>query len=583
MNLKIIQEDREIASNLGLQTVTTRPWTRFYPSDIPPIIDYPKEPLFKLLSESAKKHPDWVAISYHGKQITYKELDELANQFANGLISIGIQKGSKVALILPNVPQYVFCFFGILKSGATVVPCNPLYREKEIEFQLVNSEAEAVVLLNNIVGQNNFYLEFEKCRPRLTKLKHVFVTSVTDYLPPIKKQLAGPVRKIRTLHKEGTTKLTDFIRNQPRSEPDLDSVIDPKNDVAVIQYTGGTTGISKGAMLTHENIVSNSVIDAHWTGISEKQETLLAVIPFFHIYGLTIAMNAAIFAGQKIVLLPTFNPKEVLETIQKERVQIFPGVPTMYVALLHHPELKKYSIGSVERCVSGGAPLPLEVQRKFNQATGGNIVEGYGLTEASPVTHINILRPNAVKKEGSIGIPIPNTDAKIVDVETGTKDIPVGEAGELAIRGPQVMKGYWKSDEETKKVLTEDWLLTGDIAKQDEDGFFFIIDRKKDLINASGFKVWPREVEEVLFTHPDVKEAAVIGVPDEYRGETIKAFIVLKDKSNNPGAEAIKAFCKERIAAYKVPKLIEFVDDLPKSLVGKVLRRKLREKEALRT
>lgn len=563
-----------------MQTVTTRPWLKFYPSDIPPVIDFPQEPLFKILSESAKKHPDWIAISYLGKKISYRELDELANQFANGLISLGITKGSKVALILPNLPQYVFCFFGILKSGATVVPCNPLYREKEIEFQLQNSDAGAVVLLNNIIGPNNFYQEFEKCRSRLSKLKHVFVTSVTDYLPPIKKQLAGPVRKIQTLEKQGTLKLTDFIRNQSKREPDSEALaIDPKNDVAVIQYTGGTTGISKGAMLTHENIVSNSVIVAYWTGMSEKQETLLAAIPFFHIYGLTDAMNTAIYANQRIVLLPSFNPKEVLETIQKERVQIFPGVPTMYVGLLHHPDLAKYSIGSVERCVSGGAPLPLEVQKKFNQATGGNIVEGYGLTEASPVTHVNILRPNAVKKEGSIGIPIPNTDAKIVDIETGTKDLAVGEVGELAVKGPQVMKGYWNSEEETRRVFRGDWLLTGDIAKQDEDGFFFIVDRKKDLIDASGFKVWPREVEEVLFTHPDIKEAAVIGVSDRYRGETVKAFVVLKDKNINPGSEQIRAFCKERIAPYKVPKIVEFVDDLPKSLVGKVLRRKLREKE----
>ncbi len=563
-----------------MQTITARPWVKFYPSEIPPIIDYPQEPLFKLLTESAKKHPDWVAISYLGKKITYRELDELANQFANGLIPLGITKGSKVALILPNVPQFVFCFFGILKSGATVVPCNPLYREKELEFQLQNSEAVAVVLLNNIAGQNNFYQEFEKCRPRLTRLKHVFVTSVTDYLPPVKKQLAGPIRKIQTLQKEGAIKLTNYVRDQSKSEPNLDALgIDPKNDIAIIQYTGGTTGISKGAMLTHENIVSNSVIVANWVGISQKQETLLAAIPFFHIYGLTDAMNAAIYANQRIVLLPSFNPKEVLETIEKEKVQVFPGVPTMYVALLHHPDLAKYSLSSVERCVSGGAALPLEVQKKFNAATGGNLVEGYGLTEASPVTHVNILRPDAVKKEGSIGIPIPNTDAKIVDIETGTKDLAEGEVGELAVKGPQVMKGYWKSEDETKNVFRGEWLLTGDIAKQDKDGFFFIVDRKKDLIDASGFKVWPRDVEEVLYTHPDIKEAAVIGVPDEYRGETVKAYVVLKDKSKNPGEEAIKAFCKERIASYKVPKIVEFVDDLPKSLVGKVLRRKLREQE----
>lgn len=563
-----------------MQTVTTRPWLKFYPPDISATIDYPKEPLFGLLSETARKHPEWVALSYLGKKITYKELDELANQIANGLISLGVTKGSKVALILPNVPQYVFCFFGILKCGAIVVPCNPLYREKEIEFQLANSESVAVVVLNNIVGPNNFYQEFEKCRPRLSKLKHVFVTSVTDYLPPLKKQLAGPVRKIQTLQKEGTVKLTDFIRNQSKIEPSTEPLhIDSKNDIAVIQYTGGTTGISKGAMLTHENLVSNAVIMSNWIGISKDQETILGVLPFFHIYGLSVAMTSAIYTGQRIVMLPTFNPKEVLETIQKEKIQLFPGVPTMYVALLHHPELGNYSISSVERCVSGGAPLPVEVQKKFNAVTGGKLIEGYGLTEASPVTHCNVMRPKVITKEGSIGVPYPNTDAKIVDIETGMKDLPLGEVGELAVKGPQVMKGYWNNEEETNKVFRGEWLLTGDIAKEDEDGFFFIVDRKKDLIDASGFKVWPREVEEVLYTHPDIKEAAVIGVPDEYRGETVKAFVVLKDKTKNPGAEQIKAFCKDRIAPYKVPKIVEFADDLPKSMIGKVLRRKLREKE----
>jgi long-chain acyl-CoA synthetase len=562
-----------------MQTVTSRPWLKFYPPDISATLDYPKYPLFSLLSETSKNHPDWVALSYMGKKITYKELDEQSNQFANGLISLGITKGSRVALILPNVPQYVICFFGILKSGAMVVPCNPLYREKELEFQLENSEASAVVLLNNIVGSNNFYQEFEKCRPRLAKLKHVFVTSVTDYLPPFKKQLAGPAKHIETLHKEGTSKLTDFIKSQSKRNPRADGDIqaDIKNEVAVVQYTGGTTGISKGAMLTHENLVSNAVIMANWIGVSKDQEIILAVIPFFHIYGLSVAMLAAIYAGQKIIMLPTFNPKEVLETIQKEKIQIFPGVPTMYVALLHHPELSNYSISSVGRCVSGGAPLPVEVQKKFNAVSGGKLVEGYGLTEASPVTHCNVMRPKVIMKEGSIGVPYPNTDSKIVDIETGTKDLAIGEVGELAVKGPQVMKGYWNNDEETKKVFRGEWLLTGDIAKQDEDGFFFIVDRKKDMIDASGFKVWPREVEELLYTHPDIKEAAVIGVPDQYRGETVKAFVILKDKTKNPGADQIKTFCKDRIAPYKVPKIVEFVDDLPKSMIGKVLRRKLRE------
>ncbi len=558
----------------------SKPWLKFYPSDIPHSIDYPRKPLFTLLTDSASKFGQKTAFSYFGKNISFKQVNELSNQFANGLISLGISKGSRVALILPNVPQYVFCFYGSLKAGATVVPCNPLYREKEIEFQLKDSGVESVVLLNNIVGKNNYYQEFEKCRPRLDLLKHVFVTSVTDFLPPIKKQLAGPFRKIGTVKtKVESINLVDFVKHLERNEPDTDSLkVDSMNDLAVIQYTGGTTGVSKGAMLTHYNLVSNAIQSVFWTGFDEK-ETLLAVIPFFHIYGLTSAMNAPIYSGQKVVLLPSFNPREVLETIEKEKVSVFPGVPTMYVALLHQPDLGRHSIKSIKRCVSGAAPLPLEVQRQFNELTGGNLVEGYGLTEASPVTHANILRPNSPSRIASIGIPFPDTDAKIVDIESGTKELPIGEIGELAVKGPQVMKGYWNCPEETSRVLRDGWLLTGDIAKEDAEGFFYIADRKKDLIDVSGFKVWPREVEEVLYAHPDIKEAAVIGVPDEYRGETVKAFVVLKDKTKpgNPGADEIKTFCRDRIAPYKVPKEVEFADDLPKSLIGKVLRRKLRE------
>lgn len=561
-----------------MQTISGAPWLSFYPPDLRQSADYPKEPLFGILQDSAKKHPDWVALSYHGKKITYRELDDLSNRFANGLLSLGITKGSKVAIVLPNLPQYVFCFFGILKSGAIVVPCNPLYKEKEIEFQLVDSETVAVVILNDAVGPNDYYQEFEKCRPRLKKLKHVFVTSVRDYLPPIKKQLAGPLKKIRTTKKSGTINLVDFLRGHPSQEPDLESLrTDERNDVAVLQYTAGTTGISKGAMLTHENLVSNAVIMSKWIGASDQQETILAVLPFFHIYGLSVALCSAIHSSQKIVILPSFHPKEVLETIQKEKVQIFPGVPTMYIALLHSPDLGKYSLGTLNQCVSGGAPLPAEVQKRFNEVSGGKLIEGYGLSEASPVTHCSVLRPKIVSKEGSIGVPFPNTDSKIVDIETGTKDLSVGEVGELAVRGPQVMKGYWNNQKETEAMFRGEWLLTGDIAKEDEDGFFYIVDRKKDMINASGFKVWPREVEEILFTHPAIKEAAVVGVADEYRGESVKAYVVLKDKGNNPGEDALRAYCKERISAYKVPKQIEFVDDLPKSLIGKVLRRKLKE------
>ena len=558
-----------------------KPWLKFYPARVPPIIEYPKKPLSSILLESALNYPDNIALCYHGKKISYGKLNGLANQFANGLASLGIKKSSKIALILPNLPQFVICFFGGLKAGATIVPCNPLYKERELEFQIDNSDAEAVILLNNIVGTSNFYSEFGKCRPRLSKVKSVLSTSITDFLPPLKKQLAGPVKKISKVAVPDSTDLVNFLNANSASEPDTEPFsIDPEKDLAVIQYTGGTTGISKGAMLTHSNLLSNAYCLAKWSGLGAEGVSL-AVIPFFHIYGLTVAMNTPIISGQRIVILPSFDQKEVLEIIEKERVSVFPGVPTMYIALLNNPEIGKYSLRTVRQCLSGAAKLPVEVKKRFDAATGGSLVEGYGLTETSPVTHVNLLEIGAKNVPGSIGMPMPDTDAKIFDAETGTKELGIGETGELAIKGPQVMKGYWKSPEETKNVFRGEWLLTGDIARQDGDGYFYIVDRKKDMINASGFSVYPAEIEEVLYTHPEVKEAAVIGVADEYRGETVKAFIVLKDSKKSPGAEVMMAYCKERMAAYKVPKKIEFAETLPKSLVGKVLRRKLREKELL--
>ncbi len=564
-------------------THSSKPWLKFYPQDIPPSLEYPKQPLYYFLTETCEKFPNRTALVFEGRRITYKQLNQLANRFANSLLSLGLKKGDRVGIILPNIPQFVFCFYGALKAGTVVVPCNPTYREKELEFQLRDSGARAAVILNNIYGGTDFFLEFEKCRSRLSQLEYVIETSLTDFLPPIKKALAGPVGKIKTVRRKSTLNLVNLLNSSSEEEPSLDKLaqINPLEDLAVLQYTGGTTGISKGAMLTHYNLVSNAIVSSKWTGISSERETaLLAVIPFFHIYGLTNAMNAAIYAGQRIVMLPRFNAKDVLETIEKEKIAIFPGVSTMYIALLNHPELRNYSLRSVLRCVSGAAPLPVEVQKKFNEITGGNLVEGYGLTEASPVTHCTPFRSDFPPKPGSIGVPVPDTEAKIVDLETGTKELGIGEVGELAVKGPQIMKGYWNNEEETRKVFRGEWLLTGDIAKRDEDGYFYIVDRKKDMINASGFKVWPREVEEVLYQHPDIKEAAVIGVKDPYRGETVKAFVVLKDKNKNPGEKAIEEFCRARIASYKVPRIIEFREELPKSLIGKVLRRKLREEEA---
>src|SRR5438477_421427 len=368
-------------------------------------------------------------------------------------------------------------------------------------------------------------------------------------------------------------RFADLARTPPES---TEASADP-DDVAVLQYTGGTTGTPKGAMLTHRNLVANAMQTAAWFATkSQGSERVLGAIPLFHVYGLTAVMLLSIAKADEVILYP--NPREIdaiLKLIDKSKPSLFPGVPTMYIAILRHPNLAKYDLRSVRACISGAAPLPNEVRRQFEAATGGRLVEGYGLTEASPVTHCNPI--NGVVTE-CIGIPFPDTDAKLVDPEDPSKEVPPKEAGELAVRGPQVMKGYWNHPAETAAVLHDGWLLTGDIAKMDEDGYFYIVDRKKDLILCSGYNVYPREVEEVLFMHPAVAEAAVIGIPDAYRGESVKGFIVLKAGATATESEIV-AFCKERLAAFKVPKAVEFVQDLPKSLVGKVLRRELRERE----
>jgi long-chain acyl-CoA synthetase len=416
-------------------------------------------------------------------------------------------------------------------------------------------------------------------------VKSVVVCDVKEFLPSPLRQLY-PIRKRGDLKKHGhwplnipdepwVHRFTALLASSPDHGPG--PTIRPAEDVAVLQYTGGTTGVPKGAMLTHRNLIANALQSIAWLPTKgPDQERFLGAIPLFHVYGLTTVMTGPIALGAEIILHP--NPREIkaiLKLINKTKPTVFPGVPTMYIAILRHPKVSKYDLKSIKACISGSAPLPNEVRHEFDAVTGGKLVEGYGLTEASPVTHANPLF--GLIKEG-IGIPFPDTDSKIVDMEDPAKDLLQGQVGELAVRGPQVMKGYWNKPEETKLVLRDGWLLTGDIAKMDEDGYFFIVDRKKDMILCSGYNVYPREVEEVLFMHPAVQEAAAIGVPDPYRGETVKAFVILK-----PGvtatAEEIVAFCKDKLAPFKVPKQVEFAKELPKTMVGKVLRRELREKE----
>jgi len=558
--------------------VFDRPWHHHWPEGVPKALDFPDIPLHEFLRRSAAKAGPRPAVTFYGKTMTYAELDAAADRFAAGLRRIGVKPGDRVSLVLPNTPHFFVAFFGVLRAGGIVVQTNPLYTARELESLWNDAGVTTVVALDL------FWHSVSKAKPA-TQVARVVVCDVADYLRTPLRQLY-PVKKRKDLKKQGHWPLVIpeapwIHRFADVAETPAERGAEPPvlaDDVAVLQYTGGTTGTPKGAMLTHRNLVANAMQTAAWLPEKEgsAQEKFLGAIPLFHVYGLTTVLLSGIVLGAEVVLHP--NPREIdhiLKLINKTKPSIFPGVPTMYIAILRNPKLSKYDLRSIRACVSGAAPLPNEVRHEFEKVTGGRIVEGYGLTEASPVTHANPL--TGVVKEG-IGIPFPGTDAKIVDAEDSSKDLPQGEVGELAIRGPQVMKGYWNRPEETGMVLRDGWLLTGDIAKMDEDGYFFIVDRKKDMILASGYNVYPREVEEVLFMHPSVAEAAAIGVPDPYRGETVKAFVVLKP-DRTATSEEIIAFCKERLAPFKVPKHVEFAKDLPKSLIGKVLRRELRERE----
>ncbi|HYB06564.1 MAG TPA: long-chain fatty acid--CoA ligase [Nitrososphaerales archaeon] len=529
------------------------------------------KPLYAVLSDSARKYPNNIAIHYQGRDFTFAEVDDISSRFAGALLSLGVKRGDRVAIILGNVPQYVFAFFGTLKVGAIVVNNNPLYKEKELEHQLNDAGAEVVVVSNSVVKGRDLFESVAGCRGR-TQLKHVITTGMVDYGPAVKRSLAG-LAGVKKVSRPDTVDFAEQVgSSQPIPKP---AEVNPVEDVAVLQYTGGTTGVSKGAMLTHYNLYSNAVRTAGYLPV-KPDDVALAVLPLFHIYGLTTSMTAPFYAGSQIVLLPTFHVEEVMKTIQQRKVTVFCGVPSMYIAVNSHPKAKDFNLRSIRGCMSGGSALPVAVRKKFIELTGGNLVEGYGLSETSPVTHCNPLSEGGVR-DGSIGIPYPDTDAKIVDLDNPFVSLPVGQAGELAISGPQVMKGYWNNQAETAAVLHDGWFLTGDIARMDEDGYFYVVDRKKDMVNVGGMKVYPRDVEEVLFQHPGVKEAAVIGVPDEFSGEVVKAFVVPKDGAGSLTEKDIIDFCASKLVKYKVPRQVEFASELPKTLIGKVLRRKLRE------
>lgn len=537
----------------------SKPWSKFWPSAVPKDIDYPKIPLHGLLKKSVKTHPESSVISYFERKITYTELDVLSDQFAAALAALDVKKGGIVAIFLPNIPQFLIAYFGVLKAGAVLTAISPLHKEREVAYQLNDSGAEAIVTLNTL------YPILEGVW-RKTKLKHVIVTHTEEYA---KNPAATKTPRAPNFHS-----FQELLK--PAKPPSVD--INPCTDLAALQYTGGTTGTAKGAMLTHLNLVSNAIAFAAWIQGSSS-DTFLAALPLFHIYGMTTSMTVPISLAAKMVLLPRFEPTAALEAIQRRRVTVFCGVPTMYSVLLANPELEKFDLTSIRVCISGASPLPPQVQKKFMQVTGGFLAEGYGLTEASPVTHCNPLdKTMRTVRVGSIGLPLPNTNARIVDVEKGIKTLAIGKKGELAVKGPQVMQGYWRNSEETALVFREGWLLTGDIARMDHDGYFYITDRKKDLIKYKDYSVYPRELEDVLYEHPTVKLCAVVGKPAPLVGEIPKAFIVLKDGAQVSETE-ITAFVKEKVAPYKAVREVEFRQQLPISAAGKVLRRALQEEE----
>jgi long-chain acyl-CoA synthetase len=550
------------ARKKGRRSPMERPWLRFYEDGVPPNIEYPRIPLYQVLDDTAREFPSLDAVIFQGRGIKYRELAGWTRDLASGLHQIGVKRGQRVAIMLPNCPQYIVAYYAILKLGGVVVNVNPMYVERELEFQLNDAGAQTILAARDLLPR----LEAVKGK---TPLKTVILTDPDEHV--------GKEGSMGQRKSAGTEALeyADLLKKGKSQGPPILS-IDP-DEVALLQYTGGTTGFSKGAMLTHYNLVSDVVQCVSWNvGAQKGEERMLAVLPFFHVYGMTVTMNEAIYLAATIILLPRFQVDDCLEAINKYQPTRFPGVPTMYIGIINHPRVKEYNISSIKVCSSGSAPLPVEALRRFEELTGGKISEGYGLTEASPVTHANPF--SGKRKVGSIGLPRPDTDAKVVDLETGEKDLPPGEEGELCIRGPQVMKGYWNRPEETAKTLRNGWLYTGDIAKMDEEGYFYIVDRKKDMIICGGFNVYPREVEEALYLNPKILEAAVLGVPDPYRGETVKAFVVLKP-GEKPTAEEIIEFCRQNLARFKVPAQVEFRKELPKSHVGKVLRKVLREEE----
>ncbi len=556
-----------------------KPWFKFYDKGVPYSLEYPEVPLFYFLEQAAQKYPETPCTIFKGAKITYREMNELTDRLAAGLADLGVKKGDRVGIFMPNTPQFVMAYFAILKVGGVVVATNPLYKEREIIHQVNDSGLEVMMVMSN------FYNQIKAVQPK-TKIRTVVVTNIKETLPPVLAFLFTLTKEkkggFRVHLAEGDVWMQDLInRHKPEDRPKVE--VGP-DDMALFQYSGGTTGISKGAIALHRNLVANSLQIRSWmVNCEEGKEVVLMGLPLFHVYGMVAGMLFAIYSGVSMVMIPNVRDlQDVLSSIQKYRCTVFPGVPTLYNAINNHPDVLagKYNLSSIKACISGSAPLMRETKERFEALTGGKLVEGYGLSEAPTATHCNPLFGEI--RTGSIGLPFPDVDARIISLDDEKTVLPPREIGELVIKGPQVFKGYHNMPTETANTLRDGWLYTGDIAYMDEDGYFYIVDRKKELIKPGGLQVWPREVEEVIMEHPKVLEVGVAGIPDPYRGETVKAWVVVKP-GETMTEEEVKEWCKARLANYKVPTHVEFRQELPKTTVGKILRRELvrEHKEAM--
>jgi long-chain acyl-CoA synthetase len=558
--------------------MSNKPWLAHYDKGVPHTIEFPKAPLFHFLEESARKYPNRACTIFKGAVITYHEMNAITDRVAAALVDMGVKKGDRVGIFMPNTPQFVMAYYGILKAGGVVVATNPLYTAPEIEHQASDAGIEVMFVMTN------FYNTIKKAQPN-TKIKKLIVTNLKETLPPVMRLLFTLARekkggfRIEGGLKEGDVWFQDVLaKYKDAARPAVQ--IDP-DDTALFQYSGGTTGVSKAAVAMHRNVVGNTLQLRGWfVNMDEGNEIFLMGIPLFHVYGMVAGMSLAVATGSTMVMIPNVRDlKDVMDNIAKYKCTIFPGVPALYNGINNHPDVKagKYNLTSIKACISGSAPLLRETKEQFEKLTGGKVFEGYGLSEAPTGTHCNPLLGE--NKTGSIGMPLPEMECRVVSLDDGETDLAQGEIGELLLNGPQVMKGYHNMPTETANSLRKDkdgkvWLYTGDIVRMDEDGYFYIVDRKKELIKPGGFQVWPREVEDVIGAHPKVLEVGVGGIPDPQRGETVKAWIVLKPGEALSEAD-LKAFCKEHLAPYKVPTHYEFRSELPKTTVGKILRREL--------